>query len=80
MQFFFDVFHDVNSNLYTVTSIYHKVWILLKVISDFQNLKVTLFTVTSFHIFQKRTRNSKTWKPDGKRQEIKGSKKVNIHV
>ena len=53
---FFDVFHDVNSNLYTV------------------------FTVTSFHIFQKRTRNSKTWKPDGKRQEIKGSKKVNIHV
>ena len=58
-----NVFHDVNSVLHTVTSIYPKVEILLKVSNTFCSEYLALFTVTSIHIIRKsaksRNRNRK---------------------
>ena len=47
-----NIFHDVNSSLYTVTKIHIKTGILLKVINLFRNENLTLFTLTNIHSIQ----------------------------
>ena len=52
-----NVFHDVNSTLYTMTSINTKARILLKVSNVFRSKDLVLFTVTSIHSIRKSTKN-----------------------
>ena len=57
-----NVFHYVNSILYTLTNIHPKAGILPKVSNVFRSENLALFTVTSIHNIRKSTknRNSKT--------------------
>ena len=61
----YTVFHDVNLALLTVTNIYTKAEILLKVITVFHSENLALLRVTSTHSIQKSTK-IKTPKQDEK--------------
>ena len=57
-----DVFHDVNSILYTG---YPMARILLNVINVFCSENLALFTITSIHCIQKSKKKTETPKQDG---------------
>ena len=66
--------HDINSVLYTVTNIYPKAGILLKVITVFCSENLALFMVTSIHITQKdKQKPQNKVKSDRKTKAAQGS-------
>ena len=69
------VFHYVNSVLYTVTNIYSKAEILLKVITIFRSENLALFTVTSIQT-SKKAEKTETPKQDKTWQKIQGSTRL----
>ena len=77
------VFYDANSVLYTVTNIYWKARILLKVILEFCSENCAFFMVTSIHNIWKSTKNKNVetrWKvtEDSRRHKAQTGQKTEI--